>query len=66
MCTNSEEGKLPGLGWFDATVQKIVPAQGSGLKVPHMGWNTVHLHRLNSLVNVENEEPDIILYILIT
>ena len=55
MCTNSEEGKLPGLGWFDATVQKIVPAQGSGLKVPHMGWNTVHLHRLNSLVNVENE-----------
>lgn len=35
----SEEGKLPGLGWINATTRRF-PSK-PGLKVPHMGWNLV-------------------------
>ena len=38
MCANSEEGKLDGLGWFDANVLKF---NHPNLKVPHMGWTEV-------------------------
>jgi glutamine amidotransferase len=37
--SNSEEGKIDGLGWIDATVNKI-PNQ-NGLITPHMGWNNI-------------------------
>lgn len=37
MCAYSEEGEVDGLGIFKAKVRRF----GSGLKVPHMGWNTV-------------------------
>lgn len=36
---SSEEGKLAGLGWI-AALTKRFPAM-PGLKVPHMGWNSV-------------------------
>jgi glutamine amidotransferase len=38
----SEEGDKPGLGWIDAeTVRfRFDPVQ-TGLKIPHMGWNSV-------------------------
>ena len=43
---HSEEGDTPGLGWFGGEVKRFVPpaadAEGRHLKVPHMGWNTVH------------------------
>ncbi len=35
-----EFGETPGLGWIDADVRKIQPADPA-LKVPHMGWNTL-------------------------
>lgn len=35
----SEEGKLPGLGWIAADTIRFPHTEG--LKVPHMGWNTV-------------------------
>ena len=42
----SEEGDTPGLGWFAGTVERfsdgLTDAAGSRLKIPHMGWNTVH------------------------
>ncbi len=38
LARSSEEGSLPGLGWIDADVVRF---RGEGLKVPHMGWNTV-------------------------
>jgi len=39
---SSEEGKLPGLGWIEGkTVRFKFGAEHVGLKVPHMGWNTV-------------------------
>ncbi len=45
----SEEGTLRGLGWIDARTRRFAPEPGTGLKVPHMGWNTVRpvqSHRL--------------------
>ncbi len=40
LCRDSEEAPgRPCLGVFDAHVREFVP--GSGLKVPHMGWNTL-------------------------
>ena len=38
MCLESEEGKLPGLGWIDSKVIKFKPPN-QNYKVPHMGWN---------------------------
>ena len=43
---HSEEGDVPGLGVFAGQVRrfpaaKMVTADGSRLKVPHMGWNRV-------------------------
>ena len=35
-----EFGITPGLGWIDGDVRAIEP-KGQGLKVPHMGWNTL-------------------------
>jgi glutamine amidotransferase len=35
-----EFGVTPGLGWIEADVRKIAPADPS-LKVPHMGWNSL-------------------------
>jgi glutamine amidotransferase len=35
----SEEGNIPGLGWIPANARKF--PTGTGLKVPHMGWNVV-------------------------
>lgn len=41
MTKGSEEGKLPGLGWFDANTVKFDFDPTSQLKIPHMGWNYV-------------------------
>ena len=42
----SEEGDTAGLGWFGGEVKRFAAnqhdAHGDKLKVPHMGWNTVH------------------------
>ena len=42
----SEEGNTQGLGWFSGSVKRfndgLTDAQNNRLKVPHMGWNTVH------------------------
>ncbi len=41
MCKRSEEGNIACLGIVDRCVRKFDVA--SGLKIPHMGWNTVHI-----------------------
>ncbi|MCP2040560.1 glutamine amidotransferase [Neisseria sp. HSC-16F19] len=50
---HSEEGDTPGLGCLAGTVKRFqVPppaADGSRLKVPHMGWNTVRQTRAHPL-----------------
>jgi imidazole glycerol-phosphate synthase subunit HisH len=42
MAKSSEEGKLSGLGWFDAVV-RLLPSPGfeGSMFLPHMGWNDV-------------------------
>jgi glutamine amidotransferase len=37
---SEEFGHHDGLGWIDASIEKI-PA-GDGLRVPHVGWNELH------------------------
>ncbi len=42
LARDSEEGKLPGLGWIDGNVRKIDTSRlGSATRLPHMGWNDV-------------------------
>jgi glutamine amidotransferase len=53
MCKRSEEGQMPGLGWFDAEVLKFQFDSTSRLPIPHMGWNTLELARPNRLLDNE-------------
>jgi len=51
---HSEEGDVPGLGVFAGQVrrfpaEKMVAADGSRLKVPHMGWNQVRQSKPHAL-----------------
>lgn len=40
MCAHSEEGDVECLGIFDAQVKKFQKG-ATGLKIPHMGWNSI-------------------------
>lgn len=40
LCRWSEEGDTECIGIFDTEVRRFVPSPG--LKVPHMGWNSIH------------------------
>ena len=47
----SEEGTTPGLGWIDAEVRRLIlPPGQSGLKLPHMGWNTIEIRQEHPLL----------------
>ncbi|QEY26382.1 imidazole glycerol phosphate synthase subunit HisH [Neisseria zalophi] len=50
---HSEEGDTAGLGWFGGDVKRfrndLHDANGDRLKVPHMGWNTVHQTQVHPL-----------------
>lgn len=52
MAKSSEEGKLPGLGWFDGEVKLFdtskIPYK---TRLPHMGWNTIHPVSYNQLLD---------------
>jgi glutamine amidotransferase len=55
---NSEEGELPGLGWIEAeTIRFRFDSKQTGLKVPHMGWNTVRIQRKGTLFADMYENP---------
>jgi len=41
MCRHSEEGDVDCLGIFDSVVRKFEAEPSKGVKVPHMGWNTL-------------------------
>ena len=53
MCEHSEEGDVDCLGIFPLKVKKFAPLneKGEKLKVPHMGWNAVHLEQDSPLFN---------------
>lgn len=41
MCRHSEEGDVDCLGIFDTDVRRFEADSTSGVKVPHMGWNSI-------------------------
>ena len=49
LARRSDEGSEAGLGWIDADVRRIVVPEGSGLKVPHIGWMQILPTRRSSL-----------------
>lgn len=56
LCNSSEEGVLPGLRWIDAEVKRFRFPEGTPLKIPHMGWNTVKAAKPNPLVPSDQGE----------
>lgn len=57
MALRSDEGKVDGLGWFDATVKlfdkDLIPNKP---KLPHMGWNEIEVfdqHQIFSSIDLE-------------
>ena len=57
LAKSSDEGKLPGLGWMDATVKKFDSSLlHQKTRLPHMGWNDVTPVAKNRLlVGLESE-----------
>ncbi len=43
-----EHGRHEGLGWIGGTVRAFTPAPG--LRIPHMGWNSVNFEKQHPLV----------------
>jgi glutamine amidotransferase len=41
MCAGSEEGNVRTLGIFPTEVRRFIADKEAGIKVPHMGWNTI-------------------------
>ena len=52
---SSEEGQLPGLGLVPGRVRRF-DSQNYGIRVPHMGWNTVRPLRSSRLFKLNGEE----------
>jgi glutamine amidotransferase len=51
MAKRSAEGKLNGLGWIDANVERIPLEESPSLSLPHMGWNDVDVMQQCLLFN---------------
>jgi glutamine amidotransferase len=51
-----EHGSHEGLGWIAGSVQKIVPGDDK-CRIPHMGWNNIHLERPSPLFEGLEAEP---------
>ncbi len=49
MCNKSEEGAEKGLGWIQADVVRF--NKDANIRVPHMGWNSAHIKKINPLMN---------------
>jgi glutamine amidotransferase len=52
----SEEGNVPGLGWFDAETLRF-DLDTKKYKIPHMGWNTIQIVSSSPLFENCKEEP---------
>jgi imidazole glycerol-phosphate synthase subunit HisH len=55
MCNSSQEGKLKGLGWINADVQKFQFEANSNLKIPHMGWEDLNIKNESDLFKMNDE-----------
>jgi len=50
MAAQSEEGSVPGLGWFDAQVVRFNIQNSLMYKVPHTGWNQISIEKQSPLM----------------
>lgn len=50
MAAKSEEGSVPGLGWFDAQVVRFNIQNPLLYKVPHTGWNQINVEKQSPLM----------------
>ena len=57
MGKSSQEGKLNGLGWIDASCVKFQFENNSSFKIPHMGWNDVRQTKESKLLSKMYEDP---------
>lgn len=47
----SDEGSAAGLGWIRGRACRFTPEEiGSGLRVPHMGWNFLKVHKEHPVI----------------
>lgn len=53
----NEHRVTEGLGWIPGEVDKIAPTD-PGLKIPHMGWNTLNVERPHALLDGIPVGPD--------
>jgi len=51
LARHSQEGDVDGLGWLDADVRRFDIDDTLRFKVPHMGWNGVHVARPDPLLD---------------
>lgn len=57
MAHESEEGKLPGLGWIDGYVKKFDESKlVLKPKLPHMGWNSIQVKSIPELFKGVNQD----------
>jgi len=49
MALKSDEGVLPGLGWIDGKVKRLI-LNNKDLPLPHMGWNDIKIQKKISLI----------------
>jgi cyclase len=47
----SDEGVLPGLGWIDAETRRFQFEAAESRRVPHMGWNTLHVRQPHAVLS---------------
>jgi glutamine amidotransferase len=52
----SEEGILPGLKWMPGYLRKFQSSTDNPIKIPHMGWNTVSVQKIDGLIPAYAEE----------
>ena len=53
----SEEGTEPGFGWIRGKTLRFAFPEDSRLRIPHMGWNEVRLHKDNRLFHNASATP---------
>jgi imidazole glycerol-phosphate synthase subunit HisH len=51
MAKKGEEGNADGLGWLDAEIVRFNISDKKKYKIPHIGWNQIHIKKPSLLMN---------------
>ena len=54
---SKEHGHTDGLSWIEGDVASIEKVEAD-MKIPHMGWNSVHFNKKNTLFNKIKQDED--------